>query len=298
MRFSIIREPLVHFGVLGTLLFVLYARMAPAKADPNTISVSRDELASLAAQFERTRQRRPTTEELGGLVESYVHDEILYREGLALGLDRDDAIVKNRVRQKLAVLSEEALAAEPSDAELARYLAENRERFELPATVSFEQVYFDPERHEGRLDGDIRRTLALLRGRATPASSGSASRAVDAVHGDPPSIDFTTLPASLTNASPEDVTRAFGVAFEQGIRALATGTWAGPVPSAFGMHLVRIAARGAPHLPALAEIREQVAREWQHARATTAKEREYRALRARYAVSIAAGPPSVAADHP
>lgn len=271
------REPLLHFAVLGAALFAAFTIFRPASSDSSAIVVSNDRIAAIVAQFRGTWQRPPSREELDALIESYVREEVLYREGLALGLDRDDLIVRNRVKQKMEVLSEDALAAEPSDADLQTYLDQHREVFATPAALSFEQVYFDPDRHGEQLERDVRQSLAALREGRAAATCG----------------DRTLLPPRMDRVLPVDVTGAFGDAFEQAVRGVAAGEWSGPIRSSFGYHLVRVAWRGEPVVPTLADVHDLVVREWTRAHTVAAREQLYRSLRKRYTVTIA--PPRIAA---
>src|SRR5262245_60043742 len=159
----IVREPLVHFGLLGAALFIVYGLLAPAGSDTSSIVISSDQVVALAEQFRASWQRAPTREELERLIQARVRDEVLYREGRALGLDRDDAVVRNRIRQKMDVLAEEALTAEPTTADLQTFLDAHPEQFARPASFSFEQIYFDPSRRGASLDADVRRALDVLK---------------------------------------------------------------------------------------------------------------------------------------
>jgi hypothetical protein len=264
----LICEPLVHFAVLGGALFAASSYLSPEESDDAAIIVSADRMASLAARFQGTWQRPPTEAELQMLVEAYVREEVLYREGLALGLDRDDQVIRNRVKQKMEILGEDATATEPTDADLQKYLDDHREVFEIPAPASFEQVFFNPEQRGAGLDPDMRRALEALR----------ASR--------PAEGDRTLLPGRMARALPRDITAAFGPEFEQAIRTVPVGQWSDPVRSSFGMHLVRVTWRGVPTVPSLADAREVVRREWTRAQTAEARERLYRSLRARYTVTI------------
>ena len=275
----LVREPLLHFAVLGAALFAAYAALAPATPDSSSITVSSDQIASIAAQFRATWQRPPTEEELRHLIDGYVREEVLYREGLALGLDRDDPVVRNRVKQKVEILSEDALSVEPTDAQLQKYLDDHREAFEIPAAVSLEQAYFDPDRHGDRLDVNMRAALDRLRAGGRAADAG----------------DRTQLPARLDRVLPPDLARSFGEEFARSVRDLPVGQWSGTVRSSFGHHLVRVTWRGEPRMPALAEARDVVAREWSRAHAVEVKEQFYRSLRDRYTVTIAPMPPAAPA---
>ncbi len=130
----LLREPLVHFLLGGALLFALYAAVADDPVDArDRIVIDEVRVANLATTFQRTWLRPPTRVELDGLVREFVDEEILYREGLALGLDRDDAVIRRRMRQKMEFLSTDLGGQEvASEAELAGFLSANRERFEKP----------------------------------------------------------------------------------------------------------------------------------------------------------------------
>jgi hypothetical protein len=270
----IVREPLVHFGLLGAALFIVYGLLAPASSQTSSIAISSDQIVSLAEQFRSSWQRAPTRDELERLIDARVRDEVLYREGLALGLDRDDPVVRTRIRQKMEVLAEDALTAEPTTADLQTFLDAHPEQFALPATLSFEQIYFDPSRRGASLDADVRRARGVL-------------RAGGQVRSDP-----TMLPAQRDRADAADITSVFGTAFEASLHTLPIGIWSEPVQSSFGYHLVRISARTPATVPALADVRDVVAREWSRTRTAEAKERLYRSYLDRYAVKIAPIPDS------
>ena len=126
----LLREPLLHFLVLGAALFGLYGVVGKKDAEaPATIVISAERVANLADRFARTWRRPPTQQELQGLVEDDIRDEVFYREGKAAGLDRDDFLIRRRVRQKMEFLAEDMAAADPSEEQLAAYLASNPERF-------------------------------------------------------------------------------------------------------------------------------------------------------------------------
>ena len=212
-----------------------------------------------------------------------MREEVFYREGLALGLDRDDLVVRNRVKQKMEVLSEDAMAADPSEADLQKYLNEHRDAFAIPAALSFEQVYFDPDRRGDQLQRDVRQSLAVLRGGRDAVAFG----------------DRTLLPPRMERALPADITAVFGDAFEKAVRDMSPGTWSGPLRSSFGYHLVRVTWKGEPVVPALADAHDVVLREWTRAHTVDAREQFYRSLRTRYTVTIApAQVAAIAGGHP
>jgi hypothetical protein len=134
-----LREPLLHFAVLGALLFAGYGLVGSERVAPDEIVVTPEQVESLSSTFERTWLRPPTDAELAERVQAWVREEVFYREGMALGLDRDDPVIRNRVRTKMEFLADEAATAEPSEAELQAWLSEHAADYALPDRVSFEQ---------------------------------------------------------------------------------------------------------------------------------------------------------------
>jgi hypothetical protein len=268
---AVLREPLVHFLVLGGLLFALFGlTREPDRISAREIHVTAAQVEQLAAGFSRTWMRPPTEEELAGLIERHVRGEVFYREALAMGLDQDDPYVRNRLGQKLEFLLDD-LSAEtaPSDEQLTQHLAGNAERFREPAQLTFQQVYLNPERHP-RLDADATLLLERLRAGADPAGLGDVSLLGQA-------FDDTTEP---------EIARQFGAAFAEALLELEQGQWLGPIRSGLGAHFVRITARQPARLPALGEVRPQVLREWQDQRRREQKEQAYARLRARYEITV------------
>ena len=272
----ILREPLLHFLLLGLALFLYFGRVAPDDDGKRRIVVTQAAVDLLATQFQATWSRAPSPVELNGLVDSYVRDEILYREGVALGLDRDDAVVKRRVRQKLDVMFEESVAQQAAtDADLQAYLDANPAAFRQPAVVSFDQVYFGSNAVAPPHLAQAR--AALVRG-ADPATQGQA----------------TLLPAHQ-DAMPLDlVARDFGEQFAGQLATAPVGQWFGPVTSGFGTHLVRVNAIEQARAPVLADVREVVAREWENQRRTRAHAEALARLREQYEIEIQAALPQVA----
>lgn len=273
------REPLLHFLILGAGLFWLAGALGdPADGRAGRIVLSAGDVEQLGASFELTWQRPPSEAELAGLLEDRVREEIFYREALALGLDRDDTIVRRRMRQKMEFLSEDLAAAEPSEAELEGWLASHREVFRIEPRATFRQVYLSRDRRGDGVRADATRLLDELRA----ADAGPAAPAP----GDP-----LPLPAEGEDLSASEVSRLFGAAFSARLFELAPGRWEGPVESAYGLHLVFVRERVEARDPALAEVRDAVAREWLAERRRQAREAFYRDLRSRYEVQIAAPAP-------
>lgn len=263
---KVLKEPLLHFFVLGAGLFVLFASLnREAMESPDEVAVDRARVESLAAQFERTWQRAPTAEELRGLIDGWVREEILYREGVALGLDINDTIVRRRIAQKMEFIADGSVPGEPTDAQLEEWLQSNMDVYRIEPVYSFQQVYFDPSRH----GADLRLRLSTLE-KATA----------------PPEGDPTLLPGSLASARASEVERTFGSTFAAAIAELPIAEWGGPVESAYGLHMVKVDAKSPAREPTLAEARTAVERDWSAKQAEELNEAFYRAVRKRYTVRL------------
>jgi hypothetical protein len=273
-------EPLVHFLLIGVVLFAAYQWRARGDSSRHRIVITEGVVADLVAQHVAAKGREPGAGELTHLLDAYVRDEILYREGVALGLDRDDIVVKRRVRQKLEVIGEEdASTGAPTDADLAAYLAAHRERFTQPAVLTFEQVFLG----HAPSSAETLRAVALRReaggDRFDPRRLGHPS----------------LLPARVALAPADLVAREFGASFAEAAEKAPIGEWVGPIHSSFGTHYVRVSDRTPAVDPSLGAVREQVVREWENDRRRRARDDAFARMRRAYTVSIEARPP---ADRP
>ena len=272
---KILREPLLHFILLGAAIFAAYGFVNRHRTDkPGEIVVTQGTLENIITGFTRTWQRPPTEEELRGQVRDYIREEAAYREALAMGLDRDDTIVRRRLRQKLEFLSDDlATRVEPTDADLQTFLRAHADLFQSEPLFSFRQVYLNPQQHAANLSADEARLLAELQ-RIGPNADLSSL-------GDP----FLLAP-SFQNISLAEVKQVFGDQFASALAVLPTSQWQGRVTSGYGTHIVFLSQRTERSLPALAEIHDQVRREWFNTRRNEATEKFYQALLKRYTVKI------------
>jgi hypothetical protein len=273
---QILREPLVHFLLIGFGLFLLYGRVAPESADSRTIEVNTARVEEMVRQFQTVWNRPPMATELQGLVDSYVRDEVMYREGVAMGLDGNDPVIKRRVRQKLDVISEEIGNQQtPTDAELSAYLSKNADAFRKAPVLSFEQVFFSGDAPATEVEQLSRDALAALNQGAAVASVGQASM----------------LPANVERMPADLVAREFGEEFTKRLVSLPLNVWHGPIASGMGAHLVRISERQPAQLPVLAAVRPQVLREWENDRRERNRAEFYQTMLKNYKVVIAPGVP-------
>jgi hypothetical protein len=279
---KILREPLFHFFLLGALLFAVYAVLNRNALDaPDEIRVDGARIEALRTQFERVWQRPPDPAELQGLIDNWVSEEMRYREGLALGFEADDPVVRRRVAQKVTFMTEALVDDTVSDAELADWLQEHPERYRVEPRISLRQVYFDPARHEGALEDDVSAALAELEANEH-ASPG----------------DVSLLPSTIESRSLSDVVRSFGRGFASEVFELPVGAWSGPVRSGFGVHLVRVEAIVPGRAAELEEIREALARDVVAERRKEAADAFDAALRERYKVIMEDIDVSAAAGNP
>ncbi len=274
------REPLLHFLLIGFALFVFYEQVADnAEAPPKQINVAAGQVEQLAANFQRTWSRPPTPRELEQMIEGYVREEVFYREALAMGLDRGDPLVRRRLRMKLEFMLEDLASQAVDDPVLETYLQQNIENFRVEAQVSFTHVYLNPERRKD-INADAMQLLQRLRGGADPDSLG----------------DATLAPRNYQRARQSEIARDFGEEFSVGLAKLPRGEWSGPVWSPFGAHLVRIDERVDARNPALAEVRDQVLREYHAEQRKLQKDLAYQQLRETYEVTIETPADSSGAD--
>lgn len=280
----ILREPLLHFLLLGAGLFIAFSLMPKSNGsgEAGKIVITQGQVESLIEGFTRTRQRPPTREELQELIQARVREEVYYREALQLGLDKDDLIIRRRLAQKMQFISDDSAAqAQPTDAELTAYLRAHPDQFRVEPRLTFRQLYLNPQKHGANLTRDAAQLLAKLN--RPGGDTGFAAM------GDPIMLDtsFTALPVS-------EIARQFGKEFAAKLNNLTPGHWQGPVESGFGMHLVYISERTEGHLPALTEVRDAVRREWEDAQRLESNEKFYRDLLKHYTVTVEGLEPAAA----
>lgn len=237
-----IREPLLHFVLIGAVLFAFTA-LRQQKQDHAEIRITAGEAAQLAAFWETQAQRKPTAAELRGLIEERIDEEVLAREAVRLGLDRDDVIVRRRLAQKMAFVSDDlAVVTEPAEADLRAYFDAHKDAYTTPDLYALRHVFFNPDRHGMALDTDAQRALQRL-------TRGANANEV----GDP-----FMLPRELADVSRDDIARDFGSAFADAVTTSTAGAWAGPVRSPFGVHLVKLESHTPSSAARFEDVRDRV----------------------------------------
>ncbi len=275
-----LREPLLHFLLLGVVLFVVYGYMNRGRGgfeSSRQIVLSLDDLRQMDMYFESQWHRQPTPEEFNALVEDKVREEVLYREGLAMGLDKDDTIVKRRMAQKMQFLAEDVAAAhEPSTAELKAWFEKNTGKFALPSRYSFRHLYFSPDKRGKNAQEDAARVLAKIAGQPEDSKVAAAL------------ADRFMFQDYYGDRTPEQLAKEFGPPFAVAAEKLKPGSWQGPIESGYGWHLVFVDSVIPGRIPAFEEVEPDVKTAWLGEQKTQAWQKAYQAMRAKYTVLLPA----------
>lgn len=256
------REPIVHFLGLGALVYVaLTWGGQPVDPSSRVIEVGSEEQVELSLSFERVMGRAPTDAELDARIDEFVRDEVLYREALRLGLDQGDAVVRQRMVAKMDMSATGAVeAAQPDDAALRAFYAENADRYSDEVLVTFDQAYFSNE--------------------------GAAQAALDGAGGADLSGEQISLPGSVEGTNLREVQTRFGEVFARALAGLEPqAAWQGPVPSGFGWHIVRLRERST-EASDFEAVRGRVENDWRSAEIADRKVRSFEVLRSAYRIEI------------
>lgn len=267
---KILKEPLLHFLVIGAAFFGLYSYLNPeAMNSDRRIVVDAGRINSIEENFRKTWNRDPNADELKGLVHDYVLEEIYYRQALALGIDQNDAMIRRRLRQKMEFLSTSiASSIEPSQQELEAYLNEHQDKYQESNLYTFEQVYINPDRSLESLNERIAEIQAQL-------------QEADSVKGDP-----TLLLPSFENATDFQVNNRLGRDFSSKLDELPLNQWSGPVQSGLGIHFIRLTSREVGQLPPLDKVRAEVVRDWSYEKSLDVKQKVSEGLLSEYQVVV------------
>ena len=272
-----LRDPLVAFVLLGIGVFALDGWLSGGETARPVIEITPDEVERLRARWIAQWGREPTGDELQTLVDEAVDEEVLYREAQRLGLDRDDAIVRRRLAQKLTFILEDAGATgPPSRAEVEEYFAQHAERYRRPGRTTFDHVFLSGDRRTDPA-GDAAALLGELRG-----DDDGWQRL-----GDP-----FMLARRYADRSDQEIAGFFGRVFTEAVAGLPAGSWNGPVESTYGVHLVRVNGRTPSRAPALSEVQDRVLADLREDRRRDRSLAAYQELRDAYEVRL----PTTASD--
>lgn len=266
---------MLHFVVAGAILFAGYELINRGEMNPPVtapVHIGEGDIRWLKDTFANQWQRPPTEDELRGLVAGFLEEELFAREAQALGLDQNDTIVRRRLAQKLEFLIDDtSRIVAPTDAELRRFYDANAERFRTEARVSFTQLFFNPEKRQ-HAESDARAALVSISG-----TGADGARIM---------CDPILLENEFHEVDEQTVSKMFGADFARAIFLLKPGSWAGPVKSGYGVHLVRVTDPSPATQRPFEEVRPKILEEWRHQQETEAKAVYLSKLREKYGVVI------------
>ena len=272
---KLLKEPLLHFLLIGALIFAAYGWLSRDLRSADEIIITKGQQKHLVNMFTRTWQRPPTPQEYQGLVRDFIREEIAYREGVAMGLEQGDTIIRRRMRQKLELLTDEIVSfAEPTDEDLQQYLEANPDFFRIEPLLDLRQVYVSVDKRGAGADAYALEVLETL---------GNSPDAEWQDQGDP-----LPLPAEIRDIRISELGRHFGLQFSDAVLNLEQGAWTGPVESGYGLHLVIIDAFTPARDPELDEVRDRVKNEWLEKRRRNATDELYDRLAEKYEIDIEA----------
>ena len=270
-----LREPLAQFLLIGVVLFLAYGafnRGAGQTGRSYQITLTTDDLRQLQTTFAAQWERPPSPEEMHGLIEQKIRDEILYRQALQLGLDRDDVIIKRRLAQKMQFLAEDVGAThQPTTAELKAWYVENSTRFALPSRFSFRHLYFSPDVRGQHARDDATKTLLKISGEP------EESKAV---------ADRFMFQDYYADRTPEELEKEFGARFASEVPKLKPGSWQGPVESGYGWHLLFVDAVIPGRVPVFEEVESDVKTAWLGDQKQQAWQKAYEDMRSKYTIVL------------
>jgi hypothetical protein len=269
-----LKEPLLHFFTLGLVIFAAYGIVGPTgTGKPDNVVVTTSKIEQLASVFVLTWQRPPSAGELKGLIDDHVKEEIYSREALALGLDKDDPVIRRRLRQKMEFVNEAGIdAVVPTDADLETYLRAHLAEFESEPMMALQQVFLNPQRHGDTIEQDAAAIQNTLQ--ANPTADLTTFG------------DVTLLPSDLPLTSKTAVAQTFGPEFADALDKVSPGEWTGPIRSGFGLHIVRVSKRQPAGFPELSEMHDAVVQKWRNDKRKERDEAKFGEILKRYLVTV------------
>lgn len=283
-----LREPLLHCLVVGLALFLGYRALHPdpgPAAAANRIELTADDFLQMSMAWLAQGRPPPTREQMGSLIELKVREEVLYREALALGLDKEDTIVKRRLAQKMEFLADNAAAtAEPGGEEVRTWFRSNAQRFASMPRVSFRHLYFSTDQRGEGAQEAAGKALAVL---ATKPADWPEAAAL---------ADPFMFQDRYGDRSFDEIARQFGPDFAAALLKLRPGSWLGPVSSGYGVHLIFVEALVPSRVPDFEEVEQEATAEWVREQRLESRRKAYETMRARYDVVLPKPPAEQGGD--
>lgn len=267
-----LREPFLHFIVFGVLLFVLYGFVNQESNNRDEIIIDTNDIESYTAKWEMQWKRPPTQEELSNLILQNIKQEVFYQEALKMNLDHNDEIIKRRLSQKMEFLSNDlATLAEPNDKELEDYYKRHSDKYLTPYLYSLYQIVFTSDNHTN--PDDIIKSII----------DESENLSFDDMNAKGDNLPF---PFQYKNITSFELNSQLGNVFTDNLETIELNKWVGPVTSGFGKHLVYITEKQEPYLPALADVRDAVLRDYQYDKQKEVNQVIFNSLKNNYTIKF------------
>ncbi len=269
---KLLKEPFLHFILIGAAMFLLYGLVNEKRDSINTIVINDFDVSSIISKWEMQWKRPPNEKELQSLINLNIKQEVFYQEALKMNLDHNDEIIKRRLAQKMQFLSNDIAAMiEPTDEVLQEYFQKNKEKYLTPPSYSLYQITFSPDKRKDNYK-DALETLKQF-----PDATFDEMKN----WGD-------TLPFNyyLENVNANELGLQLGSKFSASLKDQELNKWAGPVLSGFGYHLVYITDKTEPQLPPYESIKKSILRDFEYDNQKEIDEAIYKELKKKYNVEI------------
>ncbi len=266
------KEPLLHFLVIGVFIFGVFALVnnEEDRLDDNRITVSAADIERLSNGWSKKWNREPTETELRGLVDALIREEVYYREALALGLDNKYTIIRRRLMQKMEFLSNDlAELSTPDEDMLKKYLQEHKDRYEVPARLTFTHIYFSPDKRGAGVVEDTKNVLSGLDVLRAPERG-----------------DNFMMEYDFVQETPLEVERLFGKSFAEELFKSEIKSWQGPISSGYGFHLVRISEKIDSRMPEFDSVVEKVRTDWSFEHRQKINKEIYERFKEKYKIEV------------
>jgi len=271
---ALLREPLMHFLLIGAALFLVFDQVGDPVEVDNRIVISQADLDILANDWLRRTGRPPSAQQVEQQLRQYIREQVLSREAVNLGLDRDDVIIRRRLAQKMQFLFDDlGQVPDPTDADLNVFMSKHVERFTLPATLSFRHLFLDPDSRGEAIQDQAQQLISRLQ---------ESNAVVDTSElGDP-----ILLPLQFDNQTRFQISNLLGDEFAEQVYRLPVCRWSGPVASGYGLHLVYVHSRTAARVQPLTEVRQSVIRQWRATKQQELNDLFYQGIHQRYEIIL------------
>jgi peptidyl-prolyl cis-trans isomerase C len=270
-------EPLIQFLLVGGCIYGAYAYFGTPEENVSEAKIHIDSkrINAFVSEWESRWNRPPTRQEVDGLIQQYVREEVLYRQAVEMGLNENDPITRRRMAQKLDFLTSDlAQMKQPAEGELENYFADNAADYRAPDQITFSQVFFDPDARGKTTHSDAEAALVTLKVAGVPDA-----KTLD-------KGDAMMLQGYFSSATESDIQRQMGSGFTTAVMKLEAGQWYGPMLSGYGVHLVYVYDFEKGKSPALAEVKDEVLEAWHEEQREAFNAEFLQALKNRYEIVI------------